>query len=300
MHRAEIKMFFYIMEFKPSELILNTDGSIFHLRLFPDQIADTIILVGDPNRVEIVSSFFDSVELRTSNREFVTHTGIYRNNRITVMSSGIGTDNIDIVMNELDALANIDLEKRILKTERRTLKLVRIGTAGGLQKDVPINSFILSRYAAGFDTVLNFYARRNEVSDLAMEKAFKKHTGWSPTLPDPYFVSSSDELFDLFPDDMYSGITISAPGFYAPQGRRIRLDPLDIGLNDKLASFRYGTLRIMNYEMESSALFGLSRLLGHQAVTLCTMIANRASMEFTEDYKSSVNKLIKFTLEHLF
>jgi uridine phosphorylase len=292
-------MFFYCMEFKASELIVNPDGSIFHLRLFPGQVADTIILVGDPNRVEMVSAFFDSVELRVSNREFVTHTGNYRNRRITAISSGIGTDNIDIVMNELDALVNIDLEKRILKTDRRSLRLVRIGTTGGLQQDVPIDSFILSRVAAGFDTVLNFYADRNAVCDRDMEKAFKEHTGWDPSLPDPYFVPSSDELFGLFPAELNSGITISAPGFYGPQGRKIRLSPLDPELNDKLESFRYGDLRIMNYEMESSALFGLSRLLGHKALTLCTMIANRASMEFSGDYKSSVKKLIKFTLEHL-
>ncbi len=292
-------MFFYDMEFKPSELILNPDGSIFHLKLFPGQIADTIILVGDPNRVEMVSAFFDSIELRTANREFVTHTGIYHNTRITAMSTGIGTDNIDIVLNELDALVNIDLEKRKLKPELKSLKLIRIGTTGGLQKNVPINSFILSRYAAGFDPVLNFYADRNKVADLDMEKAFKQHTGWDPILPDPYFIRSSDELFSLFPDEIYSGITISAPGFYGPQGRKIRLQTLDPSLNDKLESFQYNDLKIMNYEMESSALFGLSSLLGHQAVTLCTMIANRASLEFTEDYKSNVNKLIKFTLEHI-
>lgn len=292
-------MFFYDMDFKPSELILNPDNSIFHLRLFPWQIADKIILVGDPGRVEMVSSFFDSVELQVSNREFVTHTGIYKSTRITVMSSGIGTDNIDIVLNELDALANIDLENRVLKPERRSLKLFRIGTSGGLQQDIPLNSFILSRYAAGFDAVLNFYADRNNVADLDMEQAFREHTGWHPGLPDPYFVRSSDELFGLFPDDLYSGITISAPGFYGPQGRKIRLAPFDGGLNDKLESFRYGEMRIMNYEMESSALFGLSRLLGHQAVTLCSMIANRASREFTDDYKASVNNLIKFTLEHI-
>ena len=176
---------------------------------------------------------------------------------------------------------------------------MRIGTTGGIQKDIPINSFILSRYAAGFDTVLNFYADRDKVADLAMEKAFKEHTGWPPVLPDPYFVRSSDELFQLFPPATHSGITISAPGFYGPQGRKIRLQPLDPHLNDKLESFRYRDLRIINYEMESSALFGLAKLLGHQAVTICAMIANRASLEFTEDYTGVVNKLIKFTLEHL-
>jgi uridine phosphorylase len=292
-------MFFYGMEFRPSELILNPDGSIFHLKLFSGQVADTVILVGDPNRVGMVSAFFDSVELRASNREFVTHTGTFRGKRITVISTGIGTDNIDIVLNELDALVNIDLDRRALKPERRSLALFRIGTTGGLQKDIPLNSIILSRYAGGFDSVLNFYADRNRVADAAMEKAFMEHTGWHPSLSDPYFVRSSDELFGLFPDDLYSGITISAPGFYGPQGRKIRLAPLDPGLNDKLESFRYEGMRILNYEMESSALFGLSRLLGHRAVTLCTMIASRALLEFTEDYSQSVNNLIKFTLEHI-
>ncbi|KPL16763.1 MAG: phosphorylase [Bacteroides sp. SM1_62] len=287
------------MHLKSSELILNGDGSIFHLKLFPGDIADTIILVGDPKRVEMVSAFFDSIEIRKSNREFVTHTGTFRQSRITALSTGIGTDNMDIVLNELDALANIDLAGRRLKTTRRSLRLVRIGTTGGLQQDIPINSFILSRYAAGFDTVLNFYADRNKVADLAMERAFKRHTDWNPVLPDPYFVRSSDELFQLFPPETHNGITISAPGFYGPQGRSIRLQPLDPELNDKLESFRYGDLRITNYEMESSALFGLAQLLGHRAVTLCAMIANRTSQEFTEDYKGVVNKLIKFTLEHL-
>jgi uridine phosphorylase len=287
------------MYFAPSELILNGDGSIFHLKLFPGDIADTIILVGDPNRVEMVSAFFDTIDTRKSNREFVTHTGTFRKTRITALSTGIGTDNIDIVLNELDALVNIDLAQRRLKPEGRSLRIVRIGTTGGIQKDIPINSIILSRYAAGFDTVLNFYADRNKVADLLMEKAFKEHSDWPPLLPDPYFVRSSDDLFRLFPPETHSGITISAPGFYGPQGRKIRLQPLDPQLNDKLESFRYRDLRITNYEMESSALFGLAKLLGHQAVTLCAMIANRSSLEFTEDYKGVVNKLIKFTLEHL-
>ncbi len=292
-------MFFCDMCFEPSELILNGDGSIFHLRLFPGDIADTIILVGDPNRVEMVSAFFDSIEIRRSNREFVTHTGSFRGKRITALSTGIGTDNVDIVLNELDALANIDLDERRMKTIHRTLRLLRIGTTGGLQKDIPINSFILSRYAAGFDTVLNFYADRNKVADLAMEKAFMEHADWPPLFAHPYFVRSSDDLFRLFPPETHSGITISAPGFYGPQGRKLRLQLMDPKLNDKLENFRYRDLRITNYEMESSALFGLAKLLGHEAVTLCAMIANRSSREFTEDYKGIVNKLIKFTLEHL-
>jgi uridine phosphorylase len=292
-------LFFCDMRFEPSELVLNRDGSIFHLKLFPGDITDTIILVGDPSRVAMVSAFFDSIEIRKSNREFLTHTGSFRGKMITAISTGIGTDNVDIVMNELDALANIDLVRRRLKPGHRTLRLIRIGTSGGLQKDLPLNSFILSRYAAGFDAVLNFYADRNEVADLAMEKAFKEHAHWSPLLPDPYFVRSSDDLFGLFLPGTQNGITVSAPGFYAPQGRKIRLQPMDPQLNDKLESFRYRDLRITNYDMESSALFGLAKLLGHQAVTLCTMIANRISLEFTKDYKEVVDKLIKFTLEHL-
>jgi uridine phosphorylase len=288
------------MEFKPSELILNPDGSIFHLRLQPEHIADTIILVGDPKRVDGVSSMFDTVDLRVSNREFITHTGTFRGNRLTAMSTGIGADNVDIVLNELDALVNIDLKLRRMKEQRRTLRLVRIGTTGGLQKDIPVDSIILSRYAAGFDTVMNFYSRWNEVSEEALANAFREHTGWDERLHSPCFIRSSDELFERFAGDVFSGITITAPGFYGPQGRSIRLEPADPGLNDKLESFRYGDLRILNYEMESSALFGLSRLLGHQAATLCTMIANRATLEFTADYKASVSKLIKFTLEHLF
>jgi uridine phosphorylase len=285
------------MEFKPSELILNPDGSIFHLKLLPGQIADTVILVGDPNRVKMVSEFFDRVEIRTSNREFVTHTGTYRNNRITVMSTGIGTDNIDIVLNELDALVNIDLEKRVLKDSKQNLKFVRIGTTGGLQQGVPIDSFILSRYAAGFDPVLNFYADRDKVSDLDLEQAFKKHTGWDSRLPDPYFVRASERLFELFPKDLHSGITISAPGFYAPQGRQIRLKPSDPDLNDKLESFRYKGMKIMNYEMESSAIYGLSSLLGHRAITLCSAIGNRVSGKFVSDYKPIMNELSKKVLD---
>ena len=292
-------MFFYSMEYGPSELVLNPNGSIYHLSLFPGQVADTVIIVGDPGRVEMVSAFFDSIELRTANREFVTHTGSYRGKRITVISSGIGTDNIDIVMNELDALVNIDLERRDPRPEKRSLDLFRLGTTGGLQRDIPLDSIILSRYACGFDAVLNFYADRNRVSDLQMEKAFRDHTGWDPCLPDPYFVRSSDELFSLFPGDVHSGITISAPGFYGPQGRKIRLSPLDPHLNDRLETFRYEGMRILNYEMESSALFGLARLLGHRAITLCTMIASRTSLEFTGDHRSGVDNLINFTLEHI-
>ena len=292
-------LFFCDMRIPSAELILNQDGSIYHLKLLPGDIADTIILVGDPDRVEMVSAFFDSVELRRSNREFVTHTGRYRGKRITVLSTGIGTGNVDIVLNELDALANIDLAERKLHSENRSLRLVRIGTSGGLQKDIPIGSFILSRYAAGFDSVLNYYAGRNRVADRDMENAFKMHTGWNPLLPDPPFVRSSDDLFNLFSAHIPGGITVSAPGFYGPQGRKIRLELLDPGLNEKLRSFRHGDLRITNYEMESSVLFGLAQLLGHSAVTLSAIIANRATQEFTRDYRAVVRNLIIFTLKHL-
>ena len=288
-----------MMIYPPSELVLNPDGSIYHLKLHPEDIADTLILVGDPNRVEMVSAFFDQLEIRKSHREFVTHTGTYKGKHMTVLSTGIGTDNIDIVLNELDALANINLNKRTRKEDGRCLTLVRIGTTGGIQKDIPLNSFILSRYAAGFDPVLNFYAGRDSVANLEMEKAFKAHTDWPSVLSHPYFVRSSDSLFELLNRDVHSGITVSAPGFYGPQGRKIRLDPLYPELNERMESFRFEGLRITNYEMESSALFGLAALLGHQAITICAMIANRASLEFTGDYKPVVNNLIKFTLEGL-
>ncbi len=285
------------MKDKQTELLKNPDGSIYHLKLNPEDIAEKIILVGDPERVEMVSSFFDTTELRKENREFITHTGIYHGTRITAMSTGIGTDNIDIVMNEMDALANINLITREVKPDHKSLQLVRIGTTGGLHQDIPLNSYILSRYACGFDNVLNFYSRRDMVCDKEMESAFMKHTGWSSILHTPYFVRSSDELFNLFPNDLVSGITISAPGFFGPQGRVLRLATMDPDLNNKLQTFRYGDLRITNYEMESSALFGLSKLLGHHAVSICLMAANRATGKATDNYYSYMKELIKFTLD---
>jgi len=276
---------------------MNPDGSIYHLKLHPEDIADKIILVGDPDRVKMVSSFFDKIEIMKENREFITHTGTYAGNRISVISSGIGTDNIDILMNELDALVNIDLHDKVVKSDHRSLQLIRIGTTGGLHADIPPNSYILSRYACGFDNVLNFYSDRNMVCDQELEMEFKKHTGWNPILHSPYFVRSSDRLFDLFPVDTVSGITISAPGFFGPQGRMLRLKTMDPDLNNKLQSFRYKDLRITNYEMESSALFGLSKLLGHHAVAICLMAANRATGKATENYSRYMKELIKSTLD---
>lgn len=283
-----------------SDLILNPDGSIYHLHLKPAEAARNIILVGDPGRVSRVSSHFETIEVRKQNREFLTHTGYFKGNRISVLSTGIGTDNIDIVLNELDALFNIDLESGSRKEVLTVLNFIRIGTTGGMQKDIPLNSFILSRMAAGFDGVLNFYHGRDKVSDIEAEEKFKSFTSWGKKLPSPYFVRSSDFLFDKLNQNVISGITISTPGFYGPQGRTLRLNPADTGLNAKITSFRYKGMRITNYEMESSALFGLASMLGHQAVTICAMIANRITGELTKDYLPVIDKLISFTLDQAF
>jgi uridine phosphorylase len=285
---------------KLNDLILNPDGSIFHLHLKPSDIARNIILVGDPGRVSQVSSRFDKIEIIKQNREFHTQTGYIGDKRITVLSTGIGTDNIDIVINELDALYNVDLESGLKKDPVTNLNFIRIGTTGGLQEDIPLNSFILSRMAAGFDGVLNFYSGRDKVSDLDAEKEFKSYTSWNENLPSPYFVRSSDSLFDKLNSDVITGITISAPGFYGPQGRTVRLKPVDPELNNRLTSFRYRGMRITNYEMESSALFGLSSMLGHQSIAICAMIANRVTGEMTKQYLPVMDKLISFTIDRLF
>jgi uridine phosphorylase len=283
-----------------TELILNPEGSVFHLHLKPSDVARDIILVGDPERVGRVSSLFDAIEVRKQNREFHTHTGYIGDKRISVLSTGIGTDNIDIVINELDALFNIDLESGFQKESITSLNLIRIGTTGGLQKDIPINSFILSRMAAGFDGVLNFYEDRDKVSDLEAEREFKSFTAWEEKLPSPYFVRSSDFLYDKLNHNVVSGITVSAPGFYGPQGRTLRLKPIQPDINRRITLFRYKEMRITNYEMESSALFGLASMLGHQAVTICAMIANRVTGEMTNKYLPVMDKLISFTLERAF
>jgi len=283
-----------------SELILNSDGSIFHLKLKPGQVANDIILVGDPGRVKMIAGFFDKIELQVENREFATITGVYKGKRLTVLSTGIGTDNIDIVMNELDALVNIDLINREIKAERKSLNIIRIGTSGAIQSDIPIFSFLASRKSIGFDGLLNFYARREEISDLAFETAFKKHTGWNPLLASPYIVNSDDILFSKICDDQFiEGITISAPGFYAPQGRELRLATADPGLNSKLESFRFNSMKITNYEMESSAIYGLSKLMGHSALTVCLIIANRLIHNVGTDYKPEMERLVELILGKL-
>jgi uridine phosphorylase len=285
---------------RSTDLITNLDGSVYHLHLQPGEVARDIILVGDPERVGRVSHLFDKIEIRRQNREFVTHTGYLRDKRITVLSTGIGTDNIDIVLNELDAIFNLDLASGTVKKELTRLNFIRIGTTGGIQKDIPINSFILSRMAAGFDGVLNFYQNREKVTDPDAEKQFKSFTSWSKLLPLPYFVRSSDILFERLNNHLISGITVSAPGFYGPQCRSLRLNPADPGLIHKIESFRYNRMRITNFEMESSALYGLASLLGHHAVTICAMIANRITGELTKDYQPVIDKLISFTLKQLF
>ena len=282
-----------------SELIINDDGSIFHLHLKPEQLADTVLLVGDPARVEMVASYFDNQECRVANREFVTITGTYKGKRMSVISTGIGTDNIDIVVTELDALANIDFATRQVKPELRQLTLVRLGTSGAIQPDIKVGTAVFSRSSVGFDGLLNYYKGRNEVCDLPIEQAFIEHTGWGELLPKPYFIDADKSLFELFRDTTMEGITISAPGFYAPQGRWVRLEPADNELNAKIESFRFGERRITNFEMEGSALAGLAALMGHRAATICTIIAQRVALDVETDYKAFVRQMIEMALDRL-
>lgn len=282
-----------------SELIINDDGSIFHLHLKPEQLADTVLLVGDPGRVEMVASYFDNQECRVANREFVTITGTYKGKRMTVISTGIGTDNIDVVVTELDALANIDFATRQAKPELRQLTLVRLGTSGAIQSDIKVGTAVFSRTSVGFDGLLNYYKGRNEVCDLPIEQAFMKHTGWSELLPKPYFIDADKSLFELFRDSTMEGITISAPGFYAPQGRWVRLEPADNTLNAKIESFRFNERRITNFEMEGSALAGLAALMGHRAATVCAIIAQRVALDVETDYKDFVRQMIEMALDKL-
>ena len=286
--------------FAPSELIINEDGSMFHLHLTPQQIADKIMLVGDPGRVSLVASYFDEKEFEVESREFKTITGTYKGKRLTVLSTGIGCDNIDIVMNELDALANIDFETRTEKDEHRTLTLVRIGTCGGLQPNTPTGTYIASVKSIGFDGLLNFYAGRNEVCDLPLEEAFKAHMNWSPLLAAPYVIDANAELIDrIAANDMVRGITIACGGFFGPQGRELRIPLADPNQNEKVESFVYQGLHITNFEMESSALAGLSALLGHKAMTCCMVIANRLAKEVNANYKNSINGLIELVLDRI-
>ncbi|MGP1625628.1 nucleoside phosphorylase [Prevotella koreensis] len=286
--------------FPESELIINPDGSAFHLHLKPEQLADKVILVGDPGRVATVAEHFETKECEVENREFKSVTGIYKGKRITVQSTGIGCDNIDIVVNELDALANIDFNTREEKTEHRQLTIVRIGTCGGLQQNTPVGTFIASVKSIGFDGLLNFYAGRNEVCDLEFEKAFTEYMNWSPQLGAPYVVDADPELIErLAQNDMVRGVTIACGGFYGPQGRELRIPLADPKQNEKVEAFERDGLRITNFEMESSAVAGLSLLLGHKAMTCCMVIANRLVKEANTTYKNSIDDLIKVVLDRI-
>ena len=286
--------------FAESELIINPDGSIFHLHVKPEQLADKIILVGDPGRVALVASHFETKECEVESREFKTITGTYKGKRITVQSTGIGCDNIDIVVNEMDALANIDFKTRHEKETFKQLTFVRIGTCGGLQPYTPVGTFVASVKSIGFDGLLNFYAGRNDVCNLELEEAFKKHMNWSPLLYAPYVIDGDKELVDrIAGEDMVRGITIACGGFFGPQGRELRIPLADPHQNEKVESFVYGDLRITNFEMESSALAGLSALMGHKAMTCCMVIANRVAKEANANYKNSIDNLIIEVLDRI-
>ena len=288
--------------FASSELMINDDGSVFHLHVRPEQLADKVILVGDPGRVATVAAHFDAQECRASSREFNTITGTYHGKRITVVSTGIGCDNVDIVLNEIDALANIDFQTRHEKAELRQLEIVRIGTCGGLQPFTPVGTFVCSEYSIGIDGLLNFYAGRNAVCDLPFERAFLNHMGWSGNLcaPAPYVIKADEELTNrIASDDMVRGVTVAAGGFFGPQGRELRIPLADPNQNAKIENFEYQGHRITNFEMESSAVAGLSRLLGHHATTVCMVIANRLACEANTAYKNTIDTLIETVLDRL-
>lgn len=286
--------------FPESELIINKDGSCFHLHLKPEQLADKVILVGDPERVNTVADHFDSKECEVSNREFHTITGFYQGKRITCQSHGIGCDNIDIVVNELDTLANIDYKTRTEKTEQRALTMVRIGTCGGLQPNTPTGSFVASVKSIGFDGLLNYYAGRNNVCDLKLEEAFTQHMQWNPLKGAPYVSIADAQLIDqIAKNDMIRGYTISCGGFYGPQGRVLRADISDPRQNEKIEAFEYEGMKICNFEMESSALAGMSSLLGHRAMTCCMVIANRYAQKMDTEYKNSIDTLIEKVLDRI-
>lgn len=284
----------------PSELIINDDGSAFHIHLRPDQLRDKVILVGDPGRVNMVASYFDSIDYDVSSREFHAIGGTYKGKQLMCISHGIGPDNIEIVVTELDALANVDFQTREIKKDFRRLEMVRIGTSGSLQEDIHIGEAVIADKATGFDGILNFYADRDKVCDLDFEKEFCRHTEWNRLWAAPYTVNADSELVErIGRDDMLRGCTIAAVGFYAPQGRQVRLRLADPDLNAKIESFRYGKRRITNFEMESACLQGLAKMLGHKAMTVCCIIAERRLTKANPDYKPSVERLVKTVLDRI-
>ena len=287
------------MSIKQSELILNPDGSIYHLHLRPKDLATTIITVGDPDRVDQVSKFFDQIELKQQKREFKTHTGLYKNQRITVISTGIGSDNIDIVLNELDALVNIDFETRTLKNKLTALDIVRIGTSGALQADIPVDSILISTHGLDINGMLPSYEIET-IRNKAFEKAFCMHTEWNNDRAQPVLVENSKALeHQLYENHILTGITATCGGFYGPQGRMLRLEPKDSIFRNKLESFRYEDLKITNFEMETSAIYGLSKLLGHQACSMNAILANRANGSFSKKPDETIDNLIQYTLNKL-
>lgn len=288
--------------FAESELIINKDGSVFHLHVRPEQLADKVILVGDPGRVALVASHFEEKEMEVESREFRTVTGTYKGKRITVISTGIGCDNIDIVMNEVDALANIDFQTRTEKQQLRSLEIVRIGTCGGLQLNTPEGTFICSEYSVGFDGLLNFYEGRNAVCDLKMERALINHLGWTGNMcqPYPYVIKADENLVErIAQNDMVRGITVACGGFFGPQGRQLRVPLVDPHQNEKIESFEYEGMHITNFEMESSALAGLAKLMGHRATTACMVIANRRAGKANTGYKNIIDDLITLVLDRI-
>ncbi|MBO4625470.1 MAG: nucleoside phosphorylase [Bacteroidales bacterium] len=291
------------MRIPESELIINGDGSAFHIHMKPEQLADNVILVGDPGRVDMIAEFLTDIECRNASREFVSITGRYNGKRMTVLSHGIGPDNIDIVMTELDSLANVDYKTREVKPEHRALNILRIGTSGALHADIPLGSYVLSHMSVGFDGVMNWYADREKVTLPAVEEAFKKHMNWAPSLPSPYFVKASPKIINLMKDVTVKGVTISAPGFYGPQGRVVRMPLAMPDMLENIESFRFKEAgedyRITNFEMESAPLAGFAAHLGHNACTVCCAIANRYLQSSNPDYKPAIWQLVELALERM-
>jgi uridine phosphorylase len=283
-----------------SELVLNPDGSVYHLKISPENLAEKVILVGDPGRVGMISDYFDTIEFKSQNREIVTHTGLYAGKRITVLSTGMGTDNIDIVLNELDALVNIDLKTRTINPQKKSLTIIRIGTSGGLQPDLPVNSFVVSNYGLGFDGLIHYYANNGSVIDGDLTNSFIHYFGWKGPLPKPYCIQANTELLELFKgENFYNGITATATGFYGPQGRILRLGLAFPDFNRKLRDFAYLNYKILNFEMETSALYALGKMLGHKTLTVCVAIANRESKVYAGNYKDAMKGLIEILLSKI-
>ena len=284
-------------KFKESQLIINSDGSIYHLKLHPENIADNVILVGDPGRVDTISSYFDKIIFQDNNREFFTVTGMLKREKITVISTGIGPDNIDIVLNELDALVNIDFDTRTVKNKLRTLNIYRLGTSGAIQADIDIDTFAIAKLGLGIDGLANFYNVSNELLESTIETAFIEHANWPERLAAPYIIKCSEKLSSKFAKDFITGITLTAPGFYAPQGRELRIGLKYPQLPEKIRSFNYDNTRIINYEMETSALYALGRSLGHNVITICAVLANRYKEKYSKNPLQTIDSLVKNVLE---